>query len=184
MPTIDWTDLARRLGSLEESGGEHAGSGMAREALEEIVDADVFRSAVDHYLSGSPGGELARHVLWLTHPWPAMQRCHQIYSEDPDVEARRRAIELLRVVADRRALPWIAACLADPDPQIQYWGAGIVDQLLFSGLVEEEECESLLRAMADHPHEGVRKQHAYIRQYLAQREGNNEVNRDSPECQR
>src|SRR6266511_3757860 len=147
MSTIDWRDLAQRLGSLEASGGEQAGSRMARLALDEIIGAEVFRSAVDHYVSRAPGAELARHVLWLVHPWSAMERCHEIYTERSELGACRNAIELLRVVADRRALPWIATYLADEDPEIQCWAAGIVDQLLFSDLVEVEECEFLLRAM-------------------------------------
>ena len=143
---------------------------MARVALEEIAGEDVFRSAVDHYVSRAPGSELARHILWLVRPWSAMQQCHEIYMHHSDVETRRAAVELMRVVADRRALPWIATYLGDDDPQIQYWAAGIVDQLLFSNLVEAEECDSLLRAMAEHPHEGVRKQHAFVMNYLGGRQ--------------
>ena len=142
---------------------------MARLALEEIVGPEIFRSAVDHYVLQAPGFELARHILWLVHPWSAMQRCHEIYSGAGDPETRRRAIELLRVVADRRALPWIGRYLADADRDIQSWAAGIVDQLLFAGLVEIEEAASLLRAMKEHPHEGVREQHASIVQYLSER---------------
>jgi hypothetical protein len=77
---------------------------------------------------------------------------------------------LLRVVADSRAVPWIATYLADGDPEIQSWGAGIVDQLLFSDLVEPEDCESLLQAMAQHPNESVRERHAVIVHFLADRE--------------
>jgi hypothetical protein len=118
MATVDWTELARRLGSSSESGNEHSGTDLARAALEEIAGPEVYRSAVDHYVSGAAGGELARSVLWHVHPWSAMQRCHELYETSADLFIRRRAVELLRVVADRRALPWIAAYLADPDPEI------------------------------------------------------------------
>jgi HEAT repeat protein len=156
--TTDWTALAARLGVLrderETSGVEHA-----RLALETIVGADVLRSAVDHYVSSAPGAELARSVLSLLHPWSAMQRCHELFLGGADIEVRRAAIELLRVVADDRALPWIAEYLADPDPKIQFWGAGILDQMIYSGLVELEQCEAVLELMKAHPHERIREQY-------------------------
>ena len=167
--TIDWTGLARTLGSIRESGDEHSGSELARLALERITGADVFRSAVDHYVTGAPGSELARSVLWQVHPWSGMQRCHEIYLSGRDLEVRRRAVELLRVVADRRALPWVAGYLEDADPLIQAWAAGIVDQLLFADLADVAECEPLLRLMVDHANQQVRERHAFILEYLAQR---------------
>jgi hypothetical protein len=158
-PKIDWTALAQHLGSLQASGEEPSGSEQARAALESIVGADVFRSAVDHYVSNEAGAELVRSVLWFVHPWSAMQRCHELFLSAAETEKRRSAIELLRVVADRRALPWISEYLTDPDPKIQFWGAGIVDQLIYSGLVELEECEAILAIMKTHPHERIREQY-------------------------
>lgn len=170
MPTIDWTALARHVGSIDDSGQQRSGTDFARAALEQIVTPEVFVSAVDHYVSGRPGGELARSVLWHCHPWYAMERCHELYTSSSDLDVRERAIELLRVVADRRALPWIAQYLEDPNPVIQAWGAGIVDQLLYSDLVEREECDALLRQMETHSNASVRERLRFIQQFLAERE--------------
>src|SRR5438132_12969587 len=111
MSKIDWTDLARRLGSIESPGSEHAGSIMARVAVEELLGPEVFRSAVDHYVTRAPGAELARHILWLLHPWSAMERCQEIYISECDIDKRRNAVELLSVVADQRALAWVGTYL-------------------------------------------------------------------------
>src|SRR5689334_5607743 len=97
---VDWTELARKLGAFDTPGFEHSGSTMARAAVEELLGPEVLRSAVDHYVARKPGAELARHILWLLHPLAAMERCHQIYVESTEVEERRSAVELLRVVAD------------------------------------------------------------------------------------
>jgi len=164
---IDWQALATRLGAFSEPNAELGSSAMARAALEEIVGPQALRDAVDHYVARAPGAELARSVLWQLHPWSAMQRCHEIFLTSPDLEARRTAIELLRVVADGRALPWIAQYLADPDPRIQFWGAGILDQLLFSSLVELDDCTSLLDAMAVHENEKIREQHAALMEIVS-----------------
>ena len=79
-------------------------------------------------------------------------------------------MELLRVVADRRALPWFVEFLHDDDHDIQYWGAGLVDQLLWQELVQPEEAEVLLALMADHAHEGIREKASFIRGFLERRQ--------------
>jgi HEAT repeat protein len=166
---IDWEQLARQLGLLHPDG-ESSGSGAAQQALELLLGEDRLRAAVDYYISGGPGSELARNVLWMLHPWSAMQYCYEIYRSDADVDTRRSAVELLRVVADRRALPWVQEFLNDPDPGIQSWGAGVLDQMLFAHLVWPEDCADLLQKITEHPNEQVRKTATFIQEYLQQSE--------------
>jgi len=66
--------------------------------------------------------ERPRSVLWLLRPWSAMLPCRELFSTAGDLQVRRSAVELLRVVADRRVVPWVPTFLADPDPGIQRWG--------------------------------------------------------------
>jgi hypothetical protein len=160
---VDWRRIAEDVGSLSRSTdtdrgwSEHGGTHLARLALEHLLDAAVYRSAVDHYVTGAPGSELARSLLWLVHPWEGMRRCHELYSTAENLETRRRAIELLRVVADRRAVSWVSQYLQDSDEQIQLWGAGILEQLLLSDLVQPEECLELLGDMATHANPKVQE---------------------------
>jgi len=167
---INWTELARTLGALDDDGHEHGSSVDAREAIAMIIGSSHLHDAVDHYVAHKKGGELVRMVLWLLQPWCAMERCYEIYQTDDDPEARCTAIELLRVVADKRVLPWIKGFLEDPDQGVQCWGAGIVDQLLFSGLVEPEECDKLLQLMANHSNKEVLNKHSFIMGFLNERE--------------
>ena len=126
---IDWANLASQMKRLDPSSNA-AGSEDARKALEQIIGAEVLRASVDHYLTSGPGSELARSVLWLLRPWSAMSYCYEIFRKSQDPDARWIAVELLRVVADRRALPWIPEFLADTDPRVQTWGIGVLDQLV------------------------------------------------------
>ena len=71
---IDWEELAQELGTLRPDG-ESGGSDEARRAIELLLGEDRLRQAVDYYVAGRRGSELARHVLWQLHPWSAMQRC-------------------------------------------------------------------------------------------------------------
>jgi hypothetical protein len=166
---IDWAALAQSLGTLHE-GGESGGSNVARKALELIIGESEIRAAVDYYVSQNIGAELTRHVLWQIRPWSAMQRCCEIYEHSDDIDERRSAIELLRVVADGRAVPWVEQFLDDPDDGIQNWGAGVVDQLLWSDSVDPEDCKHLLDRMAAHPNSSVRDTYDFISKYLKSRE--------------
>lgn len=167
---IDWYALARELGSIhgpDEAGSESGGTELAREAIERLIGPERLASAVDYYISLQPGFELARSVLWHVHPWSAMVRCREIFASESDIQTRRSAVELLRVVADRRVLPWIPEFLADHDAEIQAWAIGIVDQLIFSRLVDEEECAPILEAALNHRNLHVQELAADIRERLA-----------------
>jgi hypothetical protein len=149
--SIDWSELAREL-KMVHSGSTH----NAKRALEVVLGDDNLRAAVDTYVAFGDGAELARSILWHLHPWSAMQRCHEIYQSGGEIRDRRRAIDLLRVVADRRALPWIREYLDDPDPEIRAWGLGILDQLLFAKLVEQGQCTDLLDYAREHSDPAIR----------------------------
>ena len=129
---IDWKAIAVQLGTLR-AGGESSGSEQARKAIELLLGEDNLRESVDYYISGGPGSELARSVLWLIRPWSAMKYCYDIYKSGRDIESRRMAVELLRVVADGRALGWVVEFLEDENEAIQSWGAGVLGQLICSG---------------------------------------------------
>lgn len=110
MNEIDWETLARQLGLLHERG-ESGSSDAAKRALELIVSEGTCRAAVDYYIAGRRGSELARMVLWQLHPWSAMEYCYEIFKSARPLEDRRSAVELLRAVADGRALAWVSEFL-------------------------------------------------------------------------
>jgi hypothetical protein len=166
---IDWEKLATGLGLLTGKYDCYSGDD-ALHALELIVGEDALRASVDYYLAGRPGCELARGVLWKIHPWSAMSYCYEVFKAPGEIETRRSAIELLRVVADRRAFPWISEFLEDEDALIQAWGVGVLDQMLFSYLIEPEEAEDLLRKAEQHRNEAVRERAEFVRGYLRARE--------------
>lgn len=125
---IDWISLGKQVGT---GGGniESVSTQDAQRAIEILIGEDNLREAVDYYIDGKPGSELARFVLRQFHPWSAMEYCYEIYKSDKNTERRMFAVELLRAVADKRALQWIDEFLADNDSQIQVLGIEILDYL-------------------------------------------------------
>ena len=165
---IDWQKLSAELGLLT-ADGEAGGSNDARRALELIIGEDALRASVDHYVAYRRGYELARSVLSQLRPWCAMSYCYEIFKGPQELPARRAAIELLRLVADRRALPWIPEFLHDSDPDIQAWGIGVLDQLLYSELIWPDEAEELIETAELHQNNLVREGAERIRRYLRTR---------------
>lgn len=174
---IDWNQLtsALRLSTPERKA---QGSEAARGALEMILGEEAVRAAVDYYVAVKPGYELARSVLWLLRPWSAMARCHELAAPSNEIETRRSAVELLGVVADRHALPWVSEFLDDGDPQVQGWGIGVLDQLLFSDLIEPAEAEETLEKAERHENAAVREQAEFIRSFLRDRAENGKIGKN------
>ena len=153
---INWDEIRTALRS-EMPDREPSGDAAARRALEIVLGEDALRASVDYYIARGAASELARSVLWQLRPWSAMLRCRELAQLPNDIETRRSAVEFLRVVADRRVLSWISEFLDDDDPGIQNWGIGVLDQLLFSDLVEPDEAEALLEKAERHENSGVRE---------------------------
>jgi hypothetical protein len=166
--SIDWEHLARGLGLLRKDG-ESSGSSEALRALELIIGETALVESVEYYISGEPGSELARSVLWQLRSWAAMNHCYQIFKSSRPLDERRTAVELVRVVADVRALNWVDEFLKDPDTGIQLWGVGLLDQLLWSALVEPTAAERQLLLAETHKNAGVVERARFIREFLQSR---------------
>lgn len=168
MENINWKQLAKEVGAL--NGGSESGSReLAKRAIELLIGEDKIREAVDYYISGAAGSELVRSIIWAIHPVSAMEYCYEIYRSGADIETRRLAIGLLKVAADKRALKWVKEFLNDPDQEIQSWGLGVLDQLLWSDLVYEDGKEMLEYAESlniEHLKEHIK----FVKDYLSDRE--------------
>ena len=133
MSSVDWKALAETLGTITYVSGGHqeqGGSKIAADALIKIIGDAVLRDAVDHYVAGRPGAELARSVLCALRPPSGMDRCHKIFLTSGNEQDASLAINLLQGIADKRVLPWIRDYLASDNIGVRLWAVGIVDQLL------------------------------------------------------
>ena len=160
MSEVDWHDLARRLGTITKTAtgrSESGGGDVARRALADILGDQVLRGAVDYFVSGQPGSETAKSVLQLLKPACAMDRCHEIFLESRDDEHVSFAINLLQYAADQSVLDRVPLYLASDNDGAQYWGIGIVDQLVSFWGVELEEAMPVLQLALDHPSAKVRE---------------------------
>lgn len=162
---IDWVSLGKQVGT---GGGnlESVSTQDAQRAIEILIGEENLREAVDYYIDGKPESELARFVLRQFHPWSAMEYCYEIYKTDQNPERRMFAVELLRSVADKRALKWVTEFLGDENPQIQVLGVGILDYLNLKSLIILEDIEEILLKADKHLNPGVREMAQMIREQI------------------
>lgn len=171
----NWANIAREIGCIDEHGQESSSSDKAHEAIEILLGKDFLKEAVRYYVSGGAGSELLRGVLWQLHPYSSMEECYRIFKTEEDVQTKRDAVELLRVVADRRALKWVPEFLAHEDQGIQNWGIGVIDQLIFSELCDGDEVSSIIQTAKQHENEHVREKAEYIFSMIAANEEQDNV---------
>jgi hypothetical protein len=155
---VDWSVLAREMGTLIDSRSEIGGSDLGTQVIEHLLGAEFFEQAVEHYISGEPGAELARSVLLRLRPWPGMKHCYEIFKTSKNFDKRIRAVELLPYVGDKRILPWIPEFLANPDETIQNLSMRIIEQFLYRHLVCEEEVQPILKKALSHDNAYIREQ--------------------------
>jgi HEAT repeat protein len=170
--SIDWGAIAEELATITSTDcgrNERGGSDVAREALVKIIGDNAFRDAVDFYLSGQPGNELARSVLGLLRPPAAMERCLEVFRTSRDEQIVAAAVELLGMLADSRALDWIPEFLASDNVGARVWAVGIIDQLLImTEEIEFNDAEPLIEIALNDSDERVRKGARQVLEMLEQ----------------
>ena len=161
---IDWVQLARDVGSIHE-GGESGGTAYASAALETILGEDNLHAAVEAAMSLRRGSELAMNVLRMIGSERAARIAYDKYKAGH--ENADRAVWLIKHIAHPCAVAWIAEFL--DDAKVAGWGVGVLDQLLYDGVVDTADVEPLLVRAEAHANDNVREQAAFIRGYLSRR---------------
>ena len=143
---VDWDSLAKELDCAHQGGTK-----LAQQSITQTLGESFIHQAVDKALEFSdPGSELARSVLILLKSRTAIDYALRIYYESSDLESMRSALSLLKAISDRSIIDEVPEFLGHEDESIQNWGAAIVEQLAFSGIVSEKDCEGVLPLMERH----------------------------------
>jgi len=145
---IDWVDLATRIGAVDWTGNENPpGTDGGRRALELIIGEDTLREAVDSAVNlivpWQPGYFTAEAVLKVLVSPLAMQRCYEIYKNEPGTDRGRSVVYLLASMADETALPWVGELLDDPDESIRWNGLAVLQNILYGHLGDDTAVASI-----------------------------------------
>jgi len=167
---IDWYAVARDIGALKSDGSEQiAGTHAGRRALELLLGEENIRHAVDHWADQKPGEFTAEAVLLIISSTVAMERCYEIYKNDPMSPRAGAAVFLLSEMADSRALAWMRELMQDKSVHIRWNGVMALGRILAGPLNDEGIAiakELLINAETD-PEERLRERATEIRRRLA-----------------
>lgn len=167
---MSWDELVEACAGRPNPEPVFGDPALARAVLADHLGSVTAVAAVYAYVTGSEGAELARSLLGLLRPPSAAMACYEIYGDaNQPIEHRRAAVELVRVVADARALPWVDEWLGDPDEEIQHWGASVLDRLVWEGVVELARAEPLIQRAEAHDNRRVRDRMLWLREELYRR---------------
>ncbi len=102
--------------------------------LEILLGEENLRSTVDYWISQKPGRYTAEMVLNIIRSKVAMERCYEIYKNEPDTEKAVRAVFLLASIADDEALPWVREFLEDGNRGVRWNGLMVLRTVLLGSL--------------------------------------------------
>ena len=167
----NWKELAIKVGSLkyDSSGrkmGEADGTYFARDALELILDKNEIKEMVEYILDHKEGEGLVISILRYIKSSTATQYAYNTYKNSEGQRAMD-AVWILKQIAHPMSFKWIEEFLDDDN--VKGWGIGVLDQLLWWGLIEEEDAEYLLKKGEKHKNKHVRETVEFIRNYLKKR---------------
>jgi hypothetical protein len=142
----DWQALSKKLGLLKDDGSELYQGINSSQALEEILGDEWLQHAVDTFIAGTPGNELAIKTLRFIYSPKAAAMAFNIYNEhkDTNFEKANIAIWALSDIRTKDSLDYVEEILKHPKYEVPAFG--ILRNLIFDHLqwFEEERLLTIL----------------------------------------
>ncbi|MBY9007375.1 MAG: hypothetical protein KGD63_11525 [Candidatus Lokiarchaeota archaeon] len=167
----NWKELAIRVGSLEyDSSGnkkhEYGGTSFARDALELILGKDEIKEMVDYILDYKEAENLVLSILSYIKSSTATEYAYNIF-KNSDGQRAMDAVWIIKHIAHPMSFKWIEEFLDNEN--VKGWGIGVLDQLLWESLIDEEDAEYLLKKGENDKDKNIRDNVEFIRNYLNRR---------------
>jgi hypothetical protein len=88
----NWEQLSRQLGVLQADGSEFYQGFHSSNALEEILGDEWLQHAVDTFIEGAPGNELAIKTLRFISSPKAAKMAYKVYSDNKDTDQQKASL--------------------------------------------------------------------------------------------
>jgi hypothetical protein len=163
----NWTEIAKRTGSLQEDGSESGGDSYGQVALEEVLGEEWIQTTVEHIVSDKQGSEVALACLRVIHSKKAVFYAYEVYKSSAE-ERAARAVWLIKHLAHPLAFDWVEEFLNDEN--VKGWGLGVLDQLLWTEQIPyDEKAEALLELALIKSNGQLSDQIVFIKDYINKR---------------
>jgi hypothetical protein len=88
----NWEQLSRQLGVLKDDGSELYQGANSSEALEIILGDEWLQHALDTFIEGAPGNELAIKTLRFTNSERVAKMAYKIYTDNKDSNQQKASL--------------------------------------------------------------------------------------------
>jgi len=170
-----WEELGLKLGTIKYQNGKYKGeigsSEFAKEAIENILGNNWIKETTEYAISFKPGAELAMNCLKLIASLKAAEHAYSTYKNSGDQTKKSNAVWLIKHLKTKESYKWVEEFINDENVAI--WGLGLLDQLLWSEIIdyeEEKERVDYLINLASKKNDPLLDENiSFIRNYLKER---------------
>jgi hypothetical protein len=117
--TTNWEQLSRQLGVLKEDGSELYKGFNSSEALEIILGDEWLQHALDTFIAGKPGNELAIKTLRFISSERVAKMAFKIYTNNKDTDKQKASLAVwaLSDIRTPISLDYVEEILLQPEYQ-------------------------------------------------------------------
>ena len=111
---INWEELAKKLGVLQPDGSELY-TCQSMQALEEILGDEWIEYAIDYFIEGGKGNELAIKTVRRIQSNKAAEYAYKIFSDNKNIDTRKASLALWAMSDIRMpiCMQYVEECLGD-----------------------------------------------------------------------
>jgi hypothetical protein len=134
----NWGDLSKKLGLLRNDGSELY-TGQSMQALEEILGNQWIEDAIDCFIEGRKGNELAIKTVRRISSNKAAQYAYKIFTENKktDVQKARLALWAMSDIRMPICMDYLEKCVGDKN--FEGIAIAILRNLIYDGCLIYEE---------------------------------------------
>jgi hypothetical protein len=145
--TTNWEALATKMGILKPDGSESYLGQYGYTALEEILGDEWIQHAVDTFINGDKGNELAIKTIRQLRSKKAAEYAFKVFNDNKntDIQKANLAIFAMCDILHPSCMTYVETFLTDA--QYTNTGLWLMRQLLFDGVIfyEKKHLNALLK---------------------------------------
>jgi hypothetical protein len=135
----DWQELSKKLGVLKNDNSEMYQGINSSQALEEILGDEWLQHALDTFIDGEPGNELAIKTLRFISSTKAAEMAYKIYSDNKDTNQQKASLAIwaLSDIRTEKSMDYVEEIIERPE--YEAIAVGVLRNLIYDHLHLFEE---------------------------------------------
>ncbi len=163
----NWEELSRKLGVLKENGSELY-TGQSMQALEEVLSDEWIEDAIDCFIEGRKGNELAIKTVRRLQSNKAAEYAYKIFTENKNTDIQKASLALWAMSDIRMpiCMYYVEECIGDNN--FESIAIAILRNLIYDSLYpyEADRIIKIFDNISEEFKEDIEPLQNYVRQNL------------------